>query len=310
MVTDCAPIVIFLYNRPDHARNLLASLYKNPEFLKSPLYIYCDAAKHQEHEASVAEVRHVARELAPDHARIVERDINFGLAGSIIDGVSTACAEHGRVIVIEDDLVLSPVALAYFNRALDRYADDERVMHIAGYMYPTEEELPELFFYREATCWGWATWSRAWQHFEPDARRSLMQLRRAGRVDAFNIEGTFKYEKMLYGQWRGRSDSWAIRWYASLFLKGGLSLHPRQALVSNHGLDGSGVHCNATNQYDVILADEVPAEFPELIEESSQALKAMTQYHSRLRDDRRSEKKTKTLSKKLSNLHYKLRLPI
>ena len=58
---------------------------------------------------------------------------------------------------------------------------------------------------------------------------------------------------MLQDQARGIIDSWAIRWYASVILRGGLAIVPNVAQVSNRGLDNSGVHCGATSSYDVDL---------------------------------------------------------
>jgi GT2 family glycosyltransferase len=307
-MTRRAPIALFLYNRPDHARGVLDCLARDPLMAESPLTIFCDGPKRPEDNATVAGTRAVARELAPAHAAIVERDRNLGLAGSIIAGVSALCDQYGRVIVLEDDLRPSPAALTWFNGALDRYADDERVMHVAGYMYPTGAVLPETFFYREATCWGWATWARAWARFEPDARTLLSRVRRSGRVRDFDIGGTCDYERMLYLQWRGRVDSWAIRWYASVFLSHGLCLHPARALVANEGFDGSGVHFSKpakSTRFAVEVADTAPSVFPEAVVEDAAAAKAMMAW----RGAWAGGGKRAFWKKPFRDLHYRLRVP-
>ena len=314
-MTRKAPIAVFLYNRPDHSRGILDCLRRDPIVADSPVTIYCDGPGHADHEGLVEETRLIARELAPEEARIVERDENFGLARSIITGVTEQCERHGRVIVLEDDLELSPAALAYFNAALDHYEGEDRVMHVAGYIYPVDAELPETFFYREASCWGWATWARAWAGFEPDARKLLSRLRRSGRIREFDIEGSYDYERMLYRQWRGKIDSWAIRWYASVFLNGGLCLHPGRALVANHGLDGTGVHFrNSANvkpsaKFDVDLSTRQPERYPdrlEELEEDESAVAAVAAYH---RSWTSGAKKRSFWKKPFKDLHYRLRLP-
>ncbi len=309
-MTRKAPIAVFLYNRPMHARDILECLNRDPIAAESPVTIYCDGPKHADHEAQVVETRRVAREFAPGEARIVERDENFGLARSIITGVTEQCEEHGRVIVLEDDLQLSQAALGYFNDALDHYEDEDRVMHVAGYIYPVDAQLPETFFYREASCWGWATWARAWAKFEPDARKLLSQLRRSGRVREFDIDGTYDYERMLYLQWRGKIDSWAVRWYASVFLNEGLCLHPARALVSNHGLDGSGVHFSSpakSKKFEVELARQAPASYPAALKEDETVAAKVVEYH---RNWNSGGKKTPFWKKPFKDLHYRLRLPI
>lgn len=278
-----APIAIFVYRRPGHARRMLESLARNPELSESPVVVFCDGPRTAAERDAVARTREVVRAAAPRHARIVERDMNMGLAASVIAGVTRLCNEHGRVIVLEDDLVLSPAALAYFNRALDRYRDDERVMHVSSYMYPTGAALPDAFFYREATCWGWATWGRAWGKFEPDAARLRDWLSPAERRFEFDVQGSTPFFRMLELQLAGRVDSWAIRWYGTLRMHDGLALHPGRALTSNEGLDGSGAHRDVTTEFAVELAGAPPARLPDTIEESDVAVQAMIAFHRRRR---------------------------
>src|SRR3954466_10417958 len=102
-----APIGLFAYNRPAHLARALNALARCPELATSPLVIFCDGAKHDGAREAVQETRRVARELAPPHARIVERDHNLGLAVSMRTGVSALCDEFGRAIILEDDLEVS-----------------------------------------------------------------------------------------------------------------------------------------------------------------------------------------------------------
>jgi GT2 family glycosyltransferase len=175
---------------------------------------------------------------------VVERATNLGLANSIIDGTTRLTREFGRVIVLEDDLVVSPRFLEYMNRALERYQDEDSAMQVSGYMFPVDVGAEaDAFFMPFTTSWGWATWERAWQHFDPamkafDALVTNRQLR-----DSFNLGGAYDYFHMLERQRSGSIDSWAIRWYLSVFMRGGLTLYPARALVRNTGFDGSGTHC-------------------------------------------------------------------
>lgn len=165
------------------------------------------------------------------------------------------CKKYGRAIVLEDDLILSDKALAFFNSALNTYDRDDRVMHVSGYIFPATYHFPETFFYRSTSCWGWATWSRAWQYFIADGRRIRRELTARRLQYYFDIDGVYPYMKMLDDQIDGRNDSWAVRWYGSVTLKNGLALHPGRSLVVNAGFDGSGRHCGRSSQYDVQLCE-------------------------------------------------------
>ncbi len=238
-----APLALFVYRRADHARRTLEALRACPELRHSPLHIYCDAAKTSDADADVQRTRRVVRELAPQHAVVIEREANRGLARSIIEGTTELTSRHGRVIVVEDDLEVAPSFLRYMNAALDRYAGDEHVMAISGYQFPLEPPLgDEPLFLSFPSSWGWATWARAWQHFDADARG--MAALRADRAlrRRFDLDGSYPYYAMLEKQRRGEVDSWAIRWHLSVFTRGGLVLYPGQTLVRNTGFDGTGTH--------------------------------------------------------------------
>lgn len=267
-----APIALFVYNRPQHTERTLKFLQQNELAAESRLYIFSDGAKTKQEEDKVAEVRSIINNVDGfKSVKVIERKSNAGLANSIIAGVTQLINDYGKVIVFEDDLITSPHTLTYFNDGLTRYKEEEKVMHIGAYMYPVKaESLPQSFFYRAATSWGWATWARAWKHFEPNIDTLLSQFD-SKKKSAFSIDNTMNFWKQMQEFKNGKNNSWAIRWYASIFLKGGLTLNPSQSLVNNIGHDGSGVHSGINDIYNVIINPKPIVEFPEVIEENEQA---------------------------------------
>lgn len=297
-----APIAIFVYKRPEHAERMLNSLRRNMGYEKAEITVYCDGPKSEKEKDDVKTTRQVVRDLLPK-ARIVDREENLGLAESVISGVTEQCKKYGRVIVLEDDLVLSPVALKYFNQSLKRYEDNEKVMHISAYMFPVKQELPEAFFYREATPWGWATWKRAWDYFEYDPNVILDYIKKHHLRYEFNIEDSMFFLSLLRKQSQGSIDSWAIRWYGSMFMQQGLSLHPGQSLVQNRGFDGSGVHCNETEAFDVALSKNIP-DFPNDVKESRIAVQAMIKYRNQTHDASLLDKFKHLVGRLLNRLYF------
>ena len=243
MRRDLAPVALFAYRRADHLERTLASLRLCREAAETHVVVFSDGSKGPYDEAAVREVRDVLSSVTGfASVRVVEREGNVGLARNVIGGVSAVLEEWPEVIVLEDDMVVSPDFLAYMNQALDLYADEPRVISIHGYVYPTEDPLPDYFFLRGADCWGWATWRRGWASFDEDGASLLARLESAHLERDFDIDGSFPYTQMLRDQIAGRNDSWAVRWYASAFLADGLTLYPGNSLVENIGLDGSGTH--------------------------------------------------------------------
>jgi len=246
-----APIALFVYSRLSHTRLTVEALLNNPGVEFSDLIIFSDAARIPGKQTNVDEVRDYLKTITGFRSiTIHHRPYNFGLAKSIIDGVTKVVNERGRIIVLEDDIVTSPYFLTYMNEALNKYADDDRVISIHGYVYPVKENLPEAFFLPGADCWGWATWSRGWKLFNPDGQYLLDDLRTRKLTHAFDYNGAYAYTKMLEEQISGINDSWAVRWYASAFLARKLTLYPGRSLVRNIGNDSSGSHCGDTDRFE------------------------------------------------------------
>jgi hypothetical protein len=276
---NVAPIALFVYNRPEHTRRTIKFLQQNLLADESRLFIFSDAAKDLSQQVFVNEVRDIIKQVDGfKSVELIERKTNLGLAESIIDGVSMLVSEYGKVIVFEDDLISSAYTLQYFNDALFRYQNEEKVMHIGAYMYPLKaENLPETFLYRAATSWGWATWDRAWKDFEPDINKIIDRFDRKKRLE-FSIDGTMNFWKQIIEFKSGRNNSWAIRWYASIFLKGGLTLNPSKSLINNIGHDGSGIHSGLNDIYHVIINPLPVTTFPDKIEENREAYLAIKEF--------------------------------
>ena len=252
---NIAPICLFTYKRLWHTQQTVAALEKNRLALKSDLIIYSDASKTIEAEQSVREVREYIRTIKGFRSvTIIEREENYGLAKSIITGVTEVINSFGRIIVVEDDLITSPFFLRYMNDALTMYNGEENVVSIHGYMYPIRKKLPSTFFLKGADCWGWATWKKGWDFFEADGRKLMKELDARGLTKKFDFDGAYPYTQMLRDQVDGKNDSWAIRWYASAFLQGKLTLYPGTSLVRNIGFDSSGANCDSISRFEGCLA--------------------------------------------------------
>lgn len=266
-----SPIALFAYNRPDHVRRVIEALRTNPESTDSELFIFSDAAKNEAAATAVDDVRRCAHAASGFRSiTVVEQPHNLGVSRSIIGGVTDLTQRYGSVIVLEDDLLPARGFLQYMNDGLVAYWDDPRVISLHAYAYPVKETLPETFFLRGADCWGWATWARGWELFEADGTKLLDQLRARGLTHEFDLDGSYSYTRMLEEQIAGRNDSWAVRWYASAFLRGLLTLYPGHSQVQNIGADGSGSHVGSTGVFsherwgEAVRIGGIPVEESEL----------------------------------------------
>ena len=265
-----APIVVFTYNRPEHTLRTINALLMNPLANKSDIIIYSDSARTANDNKAVDEVRNYISEITGFRSiKVIHRNKNFGLAESIIQGVTEALQQSEKIIVLEDDMVVSPYFLEYMNVALEQFVDDDRVISVHGYVYPVDFELPEAFFLPGADCWGWATWRRGWTLFNSDGQYLLDELVRLNLIQKFDYNGAYPYSNMLKAQIKGANDSWAIRWHASAFIANKLTLYPGRSLLNNIGNDSSGTHCGDSDSMDVKLS-ETKINFNNIAVEPSQ----------------------------------------
>ncbi|MEH0157816.1 hypothetical protein V6R21_27245 [Limibacter armeniacum] len=276
---ELAPIVLFIYNRAWHTEKTLEALSQNNLADQSTLYIYADGPKDSASEADLAEIA-ATRQVAHKkqwckEVHIIESDKNKGLADSIVEGVTAVVNQYGKVIVLEDDITTSKGFLQYMNDALNLYAEQPNVMHISGFLpqqFPNAKqyELPETFFLTFMSCWGWATWKDAWAKINLDTGYLLEEINKENKLNAFNLDGAISFHQQLEWNLQGKMKTWAIKWFTSIFLEGGLCLYPKQTLVRNIGFDGSGENSGElyNNPYEVSVTNFITVS-PIPIEESA-----------------------------------------
>lgn len=283
MKDELAPILLFVYDRPEHTRRLIHSLSNNREANDSTLYIFSDAAKDSSSESSVREVRLFIHQIVGfSKVIVVERESNWGLAKSIIDGVTSVVNKYGKVIVLEDDLVVAPHFLKFMNDALISYQGEPNVGHIQACDFTNNPNLPETFLIKWTGSWGWATWRDSWKYFEADGNKLLTQLKERKLTRSFDFNGAYPFTRMLEKQCRGLNNSWAIRWNASLFLADVLSLNVGRSLVENRGFDGSGTHCGGQTIYQSALWQyELTVDKITPIKENQAARAIIAKYYSK-----------------------------
>ena len=278
-----APILLFVYNRPEHTRRCIESLLKNSLASESNLFIYADGAKDSTQQEAVNEVRNYIRSIQGfKQITLMERSENWGLARNIINGVTTQVNRYGKVIVLEDDLVVAPYFLQFMNDALEVYKNEPRVGHIQACDFTQDSSLPATFLIKWTGSWGWATWDRAWKHFNPNGNELLQELEERKLTHVFDFNGKYGFTRMLRRQIEGKNNSWAIRWNASLFLKDILSLNVGRSLVQNEGFDGSGTNCGGGGLYASHLYLQPLSVIPiSPIEENKEARQAFVRYYAR-----------------------------
>lgn len=254
-MSDFAPIILFVYNRPLHTNATLLSLQKNEFAQDSILYIYADGVKDCTNDEEINRIQEVRNILRKDwkfkKIHVIERGKNWGLAQNIINGVTSMFTEFDKIIVLEDDIVTSVNFISYMNTSLNRYEEEVDVKQISAFAFDLDiEKSNSAYFMPLTSTWGWATWKRVWDevNFNPQDYFEL-KTNQALRKQ-FNLDESYDYSTMLITQMESHKiSSWGIRFWWSIFKNRGLVLHPDYSMVQNIGFDNSGVHCGDSSDF-------------------------------------------------------------
>jgi hypothetical protein len=280
-----APIAYFVYNRPDKTKLSIDALSSNYLAKDSDIYIFSDGAKDDDADKKkVEEVRELIKYVKNfKNIFVINREKNIGLYENFTQGITQICNKFGKVIVVEDDNLVSKYFLNYINDGLNIYENETKVCAINGWFFPEENNLEKTFFIKGGDTWGWGTWKRAWIKFNPDTNYLIKELKKRKLEREFNLNNSFNFFKMLQKRHEGLNDSHTIIWKASTFLEGMLSLHPSKSLVKNFGFDGSGTHSknsDSTHVHKYINEQRINMEKIE-IQEDIEATKFIIKFYKK-----------------------------
>jgi hypothetical protein len=261
------PIVVFAYNRLAPLQKTLRALEKADDFPGGPIFVYSDGwrsndAKDQE---AVAQLRSWLKTWAGKRpfVSIISQSTNRGLRRSITEGVTEQLKNFESLIVLEDDIIVSRCFIRFMHESLNRFNSNEKVCQVSGYFVPHRQKLAETGFLSVPACWGWATWARAWKYYNDDVHELLKHIS-PDRFDEFNIENSYPYLEALTANAKGVQNTWAVRWYASVFPRNLLTLYPSKSLTRNIGFQYSGTNCHRGKTERIFTYQPISATPPSL----------------------------------------------
>lgn len=268
MKNNLAPIVLFVYNRPVHTKQTIEALQKNELAKDSELFVYSDAPKNENAVNAVNEVRKYIQDINGFRkVTIITREKNWGLANSIIDGVTKIVNEYGKIIVLEDDLITSPYFLKFMNESLEFYKNKENVYSITGYSFTDDvNDLDSTYFLSLTSSWSWATWQDKWKTFERNKEKLEQFIRDKSNHKRFNFDDSYDFIGIAKENLINKNNSWAIYWHFNVFRKNGLTLYPKKSLVANIGFDGSGTNCGVSNNDNLDINSFLPILTEDIVE--------------------------------------------
>ena len=257
-----APVAVFAFKRLDLLKKTLAAAARSNGFTETPIHIFSDGpnADSPSDSREVAALREWANKWSANHGAIVHEAItNQGLRRSIVGGVTEVLSSCDRVVVLEEDIIVSRWFLEFMNDALEALKERPDIFQVSGYFVPTARRLPDTGLLRVPGSWGWGTWRRAWQWYRDDVAALLEEVRHSDPA-AFDFGGAYSHLDALERNANGTLDTWLVRWYASIFLRNGLCVYPGKSLTRNIGFDARATNTSPSRTSSTLLRQRVAGQ--------------------------------------------------
>lgn len=243
-----APVVVFAYKRDKHLKKVLLALNNNELVGQTDLLVFLDGGKTDQDALKVRAVKGVINEFKKEskfrNTLLYESPCNKGLARSVIGGVSEVINKYGKVIVVEDDLLVSADFLKYMNEGLEYYKNEKKVGAISGFAPNIlKKSINSIYKSRTGNSYGWATWKRVWNSVDWEIKDYDTFKKDKKKTKDFN-KIQYGISDMLNKQMKGQLDSWAVRWDYFFFKQSLWTIYPRTSKVQNIGFDGEGTTTN------------------------------------------------------------------
>ncbi len=256
------PVAMVIFNRPESTERVFAAVAAaRPPVL---LLVADGPRAHRPTDAGrVAAVREIV-ERVDWPCRVLKNyaDANMGVQDRVASGLAWVFAQVEEAIIVEDDIVPDPTFFAFCEEMLARYRDDERVGHINGFstQNPAAMHPYSYYFGSEVFVWGWATWRRAFRHYDVEMRL-WPEMRRFWRhAGNYNGRSAADIRRVFAEFHRGSIVGWDYQWIFACWSQNFLSVSPYGSLTQNIGWGAEATGSLLRNRLSEIAAH--PMAFP------------------------------------------------
>ena len=247
------PVLLLTFSRPSQAARVLERIkVARP----SSLYVACDGPRpgRDDDLASVRAIHEMVGRIDwCANVKTLFRDSNLGCGPAVSQGITWFMEQAGEGIILEDDCLPDPTFFRFCGEMLDRYRNTTNVMCVSGYnlLSGSYDSGADYHFSQLGWQWGWATWKRAWNHFDIKMA-NWPEFKNIG----FHLYFPFCPQRvMIFDEtYAGKIDTWDFQWGYALAQRSGLSVVPTFSLIENIGFGVGATHGTdpvATQRYIV-----------------------------------------------------------
>ena len=265
------PVAFLIFNRPDTTKKVFEVIRQAQP---AKLLVVADGARSDRPgEAEKCQATRAIIDRVDWECEVLTNysDINLGCKVRVSSGLNWVFNNVEEAIILEDDCLPHPSFFLFCEKLLKYYREDERIMVISGdnFQFGRKRTTYSYYFSRYNHCWGWATWKRAWQHYDVEMKL-WQQIRDNNWLESIleRPRAIEYWQKVFQATYDENINSWAYRWTFACWIQNGLTILPNANLVSNIGFGVEGTHTtNNSNAVANLTTEKVcfPLQHPPFI---------------------------------------------
>ncbi len=263
-------VLFLVFNRPDTTKQVFEAIRK----AKPPrLYVAADGAREEKlgEDEKVEQSRQIATNVDwPCEVMTLFREENLGCKHAVSSAIDWFFENEEMGVILEDDCLPHPTFFRFCEELLEYYRDDERIGMISGDNFQFGQKRTEASYYfsRYNYIWGWASWRRAWKHYDREATAWPM-LRDGGWLEGLisNPSERKFWTTVFQDVYEGRIDTWDYQWTLASWTQGMVAIQPNVNLISNigFGCDATHTHCGSIYADMKVEPIDFPLRHPEIV---------------------------------------------
>jgi hypothetical protein len=258
------PIVLIVFKRPDTTRKVIEVIKK---VAPRKIYIIGDGPKSNEDKEKCALVQDTIDKNIDWDCEVFKNfsDTNMGGPKRVPSGLDWVFEHEKQAIILEDDIIADPSFFRFCDEMLERYKDNEQIMHISGNngRVSCKNHPYSYSFTVLARCLGWATWSRAWKKFDPKMKK-WPEMKKNNKFKKLFLNEKLAMamaQKIYEPLYLKKIKGWDYKWGFTCLSNRGLGIMPNTNMTEHIGYGEDAQHTKKKKIFNSLPSKEV-MEFP------------------------------------------------
>lgn len=246
------PVLFIIFNRPETTRKVFEQIAKiKPDHL----FIAADGPRKNNNSDIILceESRKIVEKINWDcklQTRFLEE--NNGCGRAVSSAISWFFSNVEEGIILEDDCLPDLSFFCFCQELLKKYRFNNLIFHINGNSFQdiNSHQKSSYYFSYYPHIWGWASWRRAWKHYDYELSSLNDSIEKGKLEHVFQSDSERKRNLKVFEKMQNKEiDTWDYQWAYSIWKEGGMAVTPWQNMIQNFGIMEYSTHLFLKDKY-------------------------------------------------------------